>query len=89
MSGDQAPSRVEGWAMAMGAFQAYLDYVIRDEIAILLASGSIETEEAEVVAGNLKQAVMQHMADDISEHLPNVFGDISARIAEAAKLPDK
>lgn len=86
---DEQLSRVEGWAIAMASFQAYLDYVVRDEIAMLLESGLIQAEPVEDVVAHLKSSVMERMAKDISEYLPQVFGDLGKRLREAASNEGK
>lgn len=82
---DEQIKSVEGWAVAVGAFQAYLDYVTRYEINAILQSGTLTADDLDIekVVEDLKHAAMQHIADDISEYLPKVFGDLGTKLREA------
>ncbi len=82
---DEQKASVEGWAIALGAFQAYLDYVLRYEINLILQSGRMADPDVDIeqISEELKTACMKHIAADISEYLPQVFGDLSVKLKEA------
>lgn len=80
------PSAVEGWAIAQASLIAYLDYICRDEIAQLLAAGTIAPDvDADAVAAELKQKILRRAAEDLAEKTPEVFGDLGRRLREAVQ----
>lgn len=77
---------VEGKEIAEGSLIAYIDYLLRDEIAQFLAAGKFKGEVDPVaIAAELKDKVLKRAAGDLSDQIPNVFQDLSRRIKEAIK----
>lgn len=72
---------VTDWAVALGCFQAYLDYVCRYEINELM---SPIAEGQEPDPQKLKDDIMKHIAADVAEYAPAVFDNLGKRLQEVA-----
>jgi len=77
---------IEDWAIALGAFQAYLDYVCRYEINEIFKDMQ---EGSEPDVQKLKDDIIKHVASDVTENMPQVFGDLGARLRKVAEDAQK